>query len=55
MWDDLDKVLHQILMMGMKLVPEMSIFNQLTQLIAREDFIHISHRESFRSYIMQIN
>jgi hypothetical protein len=31
-------LLHQILMMGMELVPETPIFNQLTQLIAREDF-----------------
>jgi hypothetical protein len=34
MWDGLDDLLHQILMMGTELVPEMSIFNQLTLLIA---------------------
>jgi hypothetical protein len=32
------------------MVSEMSvIFNQLTRLIARQDFIDVSHRESFRS------
>jgi hypothetical protein len=34
MWDSVDELLHQILMMGTELVPEMSIFNQLTRLIA---------------------
>jgi hypothetical protein len=38
------------LMMGMELVPETSIFNKLTWLIAREDFIDVSRCESFRSY-----
>jgi hypothetical protein len=39
------------LMMGTEKVPETSvIFNQLTRLIAREDFINVSHREIFRSY-----
>jgi hypothetical protein len=34
------------------MVPETSaIFNQLIQLIAREDFINVSRRESLRSYI----
>jgi hypothetical protein len=48
MWDRLDDLLHQILMT--ELIPETSIFNQLTRLIAREDFINVSRRESFRSY-----
>jgi hypothetical protein len=50
MWDGLDDLLHQILMMGMELVLETSIFNELTWLIAREDFINVSHHESFKSY-----
>jgi hypothetical protein len=37
-------------MMGMELVPEMSILNKLTQLIA-QDFINVSRCESFKSYI----
>jgi hypothetical protein len=40
MWDDLVELLHQILMTGMELVPETSIFNELTWLIAQEDFIN---------------
>jgi hypothetical protein len=39
MCDGLDKWLHQILMMGMELVPETSIFNELTRLRAWENFI----------------
>jgi hypothetical protein len=42
MWDILDELSHQILMMGRELVPEMSIFNQLAHPIAREVFISIS-------------
>jgi hypothetical protein len=39
-------------MMGTDIVPETSVmFNQRTQLIAREDLINFSLRESFRSYI----
>jgi hypothetical protein len=38
-------------MMGMELVPETLIFNQLTWLITQEDFINVHRRESFRSYI----
>jgi hypothetical protein len=35
--DGMVQILHQILMMGMEVVPEMSvIFNQLTQLIAQD-------------------
>jgi hypothetical protein len=34
MWDGLDELLHQISMMGIELVPETSIFNKLTWLIA---------------------
>jgi hypothetical protein len=30
-------------------------FNQLTRLIAREDFINFSRRESFRTYIIHGN
>jgi hypothetical protein len=41
MWDNLVELLHKILMMGTELVPEMSIFNGLTQLIAQEDFINV--------------
>jgi hypothetical protein len=41
MWAGLDELSHQILMMGIELVPETSIFNQLTQLIAQEDFINV--------------
>jgi hypothetical protein len=38
-------------MMGTEKVLETSvIFNQLTWLIAREDFVNFSHHESFRSY-----
>jgi hypothetical protein len=34
------------------MVPETAaVFNQLTRLIGREDFINFSRRESFRSYI----
>jgi hypothetical protein len=39
--------------MGMELVPETSIFNELTRLIAREHFINVSRCESFRSYSLQ--
>jgi hypothetical protein len=42
-------------MMGTELVPETSIFKQLTRLIAREDFINVSRRESFKSYIVLIS
>jgi hypothetical protein len=42
MWEGLDEQLYPILMMGTELVPETSvIFNQLTRLIAREDFINV--------------
>jgi hypothetical protein len=34
MWDSLDELLYLILMRGIELVPETSIFNQLTWLIA---------------------
>jgi hypothetical protein len=54
MWAGLDELLHQILMMGMELVPEISIFNELIRLIAQEDFINVSHRESFRSCIYAV-
>jgi hypothetical protein len=38
-------------MMDTEMVPEMSlIFNQLTRLIAREDFINVRRRKSFSSY-----
>jgi hypothetical protein len=37
--------------MGTELVPETSMFYQLTRLIAREDFINVSRRESLRSYM----
>jgi hypothetical protein len=40
MWASLVELLHQILMMGTELVPETSIFNELTRLIAQEDFIN---------------
>jgi hypothetical protein len=41
-------------MMGTELVPETSvIFNLLTLLIAREDFINFSRCECFWSYIMK--
>jgi hypothetical protein len=40
MWASLDELLHQILMIGAELVPETSIFNQLTQLTAREYLIN---------------
>jgi hypothetical protein len=37
---------------GLDIVPETYvIFNQLTRLIARENFINFSRRKSFRSYI----
>jgi hypothetical protein len=40
---------------GGEMVLEMLvIFNQLTQLMAQEDFINISHRESFRSYFTKL-
>jgi hypothetical protein len=43
---------HQTLMMEIEMVLEMSVlFNQLTLLIAREDFVDFSRRESFRAYI----
>jgi hypothetical protein len=45
---------HQILMIGTELVPGTLIFNQLTWLIAREDFINASRRESFGSYMLAI-
>jgi hypothetical protein len=41
MWEGLDELLHQILMMGTKEVPEMLSFNQLTWLIARKDFTNV--------------
>jgi hypothetical protein len=39
-------------MMGTEMVPETSVssYNQLTRLIAREDFIEFSRRENFKSY-----
>jgi hypothetical protein len=44
---------HQILMIGTEIGPQtFVIFNQLTQLIAREDFINISRRESFKLYVI---
>jgi hypothetical protein len=44
---------HQTLMMETEVFLETSvIFNQLTRLIAREDFINYNLRESFRSYII---
>jgi hypothetical protein len=50
-WDGLNLMSHQTLMMGTDTVPETSvIFNQLTQLIAQEDFINFSCHESFSSY-----
>jgi hypothetical protein len=40
------------LMMGTEMIPEtLAIFSQLTRLIAREDFINVCRRESFRSYL----
>jgi hypothetical protein len=36
-----------ILMIGAELVPEMLIFNQLTQLIAQKDFSHKMRHNSF--------
>jgi hypothetical protein len=40
------------LIMGTEMVPETSaIFNQLTRLIVREDFINVNHRENFGSYL----
>jgi hypothetical protein len=45
---------HQILMIGTDMVAETSaIFNQLTRLIAREDFITFSRIESCRSKISE--
>jgi hypothetical protein len=41
MWDSLDELLHQTLMMRTQMVPETTIFNQLARLIAREDFINV--------------
>jgi hypothetical protein len=43
----------QILIMGTELVPETLIFNQLTRLIAQEDYINVSRRESLGSYKRQ--
>jgi hypothetical protein len=39
-------------MMGTEMVPETSVsfYNQLTQLIARDDFIELSRSENFKSY-----
>jgi hypothetical protein len=38
-WDGLNLMTHQTLVMGTEMVPEISvIFNQLTRLIAQEDF-----------------
>jgi hypothetical protein len=34
-------------MLGMKLIPEMSIFSQLTRLIAGEDFINSNKPSGF--------
>jgi hypothetical protein len=46
---------HQTLMMGAEMILKMLvIFNQLTQLMAQEDFINFSHRESFRSYFTKL-
>jgi hypothetical protein len=43
---------HQSLMVGTEMIPEtFLICNQLTWLTAREDYITLSRRESFRSYI----
>jgi hypothetical protein len=42
--DKLCPHLHQILMMGMELVPETLIFNKLAQLIAQEDFVKVGAR-----------
>jgi hypothetical protein len=42
---------NQALMMGAAMVPQTSvIFNHLTRLIAREDFIIFNRHESFGSY-----
>lgn len=41
---------RQDLMIGTELVPENPISNELAWLIAREDFIHFVHHESFTSY-----
>jgi hypothetical protein len=40
MWAGLGELLHQILMMGTEMVPETSIFCELAQMIAWEDFIN---------------
>jgi hypothetical protein len=51
LWDGLNLMSHQILMMRTEMAPETSVkCNQLTQLIAEEDFINFSHCKSFRSY-----
>jgi hypothetical protein len=43
---------HQSLIVGREMVPETCLIsNQLTWLIAREDYITLNRRESFRSYI----
>jgi hypothetical protein len=40
-------------MMGTEMVLQTSvIFNQLTWLVGRENFINVCRRESFRSYIL---
>jgi hypothetical protein len=42
---------HQTLMIGTEIVPETSvIFNQLTRLITREDFINFGRCENLRLY-----
>jgi hypothetical protein len=40
---------HHMLIMGTEPVPQMSIFNELTRLIARENFINVSRCESFNT------
>jgi hypothetical protein len=50
MWDGLDIQLNHSPDDGTEMVPEMLVIsNQLTRLIAQEDFINVSHCESFRS------
>jgi hypothetical protein len=38
-WHGLDELLNKILIMGMELGPEMSVFNYLKWLVAQEDFL----------------
>jgi hypothetical protein len=50
-WPFRDHLCRQTLMMCTEMVPEMSVIcNQLTRLIAREDFINFNRGESFGSY-----